>query len=71
MTCQPGRIHQNMRPNWVGPTPLIMEIAPSLGSPDPQYLQEYNYSDLCELGCNLAQDELRSPWQQSVWRTRN
>ena len=39
MPCQLGRTHHNTKPDWVGYTSLVMEIAPSLGSPDPEYLQ--------------------------------
>ena len=71
MPYQPGRTRHNMRPNWIGPTTLVMEIASSLGNPDPGCLQGQNYSDLCELGCDLSQDKLRSPWKRSAWRTKN
>ena len=38
MPCQCGRTHHNERLDWVEPTSLVMEITPSLGSPDPEYL---------------------------------
>ena len=71
MSYQPGRIRQNMRPNWVGPISVVMEIAPILRRLGPGYLREQNYSDLLELRCDLTKDELRSPWQQNAWRIRN
>ena len=61
MPCQLGRTRHNTQPDWVGPTSLFMKITPSLESPGPEYLQGQNYSDLHELGCDLARDELRSP----------
>ena len=71
MPYQPSRTRHNTRPNWVGPTSLIMEITPSLGSPDLEYLREQNYSDLRELECDLARNELRSPWPWIAQRIRN
>ena len=46
MPYQSGRTRHTMRPKWVGPKLLVMEINPSLGSPDPRYLQGLNDSDL-------------------------
>ena len=60
-----------MRPNWVGPTSLVMKIAPSLRGLTQSIYRRQNYSDLCELGCDLTRDKLRSPWKWSAWRTRN
>ena len=40
MPCQPGRTRHTMRLNWVGPTIFIVEITPSLESPDPGYSQK-------------------------------
>ena len=61
-----------MRTDWVEPTSLVMEITPSLRSPDPEYLQgRQNYNNLRELGYDLARNELRLPWQRNVGRTRN
>ena len=66
MLYQPDRTHHNTRLYWVGSTSLVMEITLELGNPNPKDLQEQNCSDLRELGCNLARDELTSPWQRNA-----
>ena len=71
MPCQPSKARHNTRPNWVGRISLVMEITPSLGSPNLEYFREQNYSNLRELGCDLARDELRWLWLQSAWRIKN
>ena len=59
MSCQPGRTRHTTRPNPIGPTLFIIEIIPSLGSPDPGYSQKQMIA-ICVLGCDLAWDELMS-----------
>ena len=66
MSCQPDRTRHNMQSDWVELTSLVMKIVPSLGGPNPEYLRRQNYSDLRELGHDLAQDELRLPWQRNA-----
>ena len=44
--CQPDKTRYTTRPNWVGPILFIVEITPSLGSPDLGYSQKQNDSDL-------------------------
>ena len=40
MPGQPDRTHHNTRPDWVGPTSLVMEIIPIFRSPGPEYLRD-------------------------------
>ena len=71
MPYQLDMTRHNMRPNWVGPTTLIMKIALSLRSPDPEYLRKHNYNNLRELRCDLTRDELWLPSPRSAWSIRN
>ena len=50
MPCQPGRTRHNIRSNWVRLTTLVMEIVPSLGSPDPEYLRDRTTVTYVSLG---------------------
>ena len=71
MPCQPGRTRHTTRPNWVGPTLFVMEITPSLGSPDLGYSQKQNDSDLhAGMRPRSRRAKVTLKWQ-STWRTRN
>ena len=71
MSYELGMTRHTTRPNWVGPTLLIMEITPSLGSHDLGYSWEQNDSDLRARMQSRSGRAKVTPRQRSAWRTRN
>ena len=71
MPCQPDMTRHTTRCNWVGPTLFIVEITPSMGSPDLGYSQKQNNSDL-HAGMRPCSGRAKvMPRRWSAWRTRN